>query len=216
MVQVPVHNMSGDIVGDIDLNDHVFGISPNVSVVHQALVRQLANARQGTSSSKTRSDVSGGGRKPYRQKGTGRARRGSQRSPLIRGGGVIFGPKPRSYRQAIPRKMRRLAIRSLLSDKVASGDIRVMETLSLKDIKTRDMVNVLAPLHIESSVLIVTADADPIIYRSSRNLENVKPLTADTVNVADLMSFKVLVLTVDCARKLERRLAASSSKLVEA
>lgn len=216
MVQVPVQDMNGDIVGNIDLNDYVFGISPNASVVHQALVRQLANARQGTSSSKTRSDVSGGGRKPYRQKGTGRARRGSQRSPLIRGGGVIFGPKPRSHRQAIPRKMRRLAIRSLLSDKVATGDIRVLETLSLKEIKTRDMVNVLTSLHVESSALIVTADVDPIIYRSSRNLENVKPLTADTVNVADLISFKLLVLTRDSARKLERQLVADSGKLVEA
>ena len=202
-VQVPVHNLSGEVVDHIELSEDVFGVPPNQAVVHQALVRQLANARQGTASTKTRAQVSGGGRKPFRQKGTGRARRGSSRSPLLRGGGVAFGPHPRSYRQAMPRKMRRLALRCILSSKVAEGEMVVVEGLTFEEPRTKEMARILAALGVSSSALIVTAESDVNVYKSARNLEKIKTLPANLLNVVDLLSHKILMITVAGVRRVE-------------
>ncbi|MFW6126523.1 MAG: 50S ribosomal protein L4, partial [Chloroflexota bacterium] len=155
MVQVPVHSMEGEVVDHIDVSDTVFGMPANPALVHQAVVRQLADARQGTVKTKSRGEVSGGGRKLFRQKGTGFARRGSRRAPLLRGGGVVFGPRPREYRQALPKKMRRLALRHSLSAKVADEDIIVVDRLAFDAPKTREMVRVLANLGVDASALVV-------------------------------------------------------------
>jgi large subunit ribosomal protein L4 len=202
-VQVPVHNIEGEVVDHIELSDEVFGVPPNEAVVHQAQVRQLANARLGTASTKTRGQVSGGGRKPFRQKGTGRARRGSSRSPLLRGGGVVFGPHPRSYRQAMPKKMRRLALRCVLSAKVAEGEMIVVDELALSEHKTKEMAHILANLGVDSSALIVTAGPEPNVYKSARNLERTKTLPANLLNVVDLLSHRILMITVAAVRVVE-------------
>ena len=202
-VQVPVHNLSGEVVDHIELSEDVFGVPPNQAVVHQALVRQLANARQGTASTKTRAQVSGGGRKPFRQKGTGRARRGSSSSPLLRGGGVAFGPHPRSYRQAMPKKMRRLALRCVLSSKVAEGEMVVVEGLTFEEPRTKEMARILAALGVSSSALIVTAEPDVNVYKSARNLEKIKTLPANLLNVVDLLSHRILMITVAGVRRVE-------------
>lgn len=215
MVQVPVHNIQGEVVDHIALKDEIFGVPPNQAVVHQALVRQLANARQGTASTKTRAQVSGGGRKPFRQKGTGRARRGSASSPLLRGGGVAFGPHPRSYRQAMPRKMRSLALRCVLSAKVAQGEMVVVDEIALNEPKTKEMARILAALGVGSSVLIVTAGADPNAYKSARNLERTKTLPANLINVGDLLSHRILMLTVAAVRRVEEMGTPQPRKMVE-
>jgi large subunit ribosomal protein L4 len=215
VVQVPVHNIQGEVVDHIALKDEVFGVVPNEAVVHQALVRQLANARQGTASTKTRAQVSGGGRKPFRQKGTGRARRGSASSPLLRGGGVAFGPHPRSYRQAMPRKMRSLALRCVLSAKVAQGEMVVVDEIALNEPKTKEMARILAALGVGSSVLIVTAGADPNAYKSARNLERTKTLPANLINVGDLLSHRILMLTVAAVRLVEEMGTPQPRKMVE-
>ncbi len=215
MVQVPVHNIKGEVVDHIALKDEIFGVPPNQAVVHQALVRQLANARQGTVSTKTRAQVSGGGRKPFRQKGTGRARRGSASSPLLRGGGVAFGPHPRSYRQAMPRKMRSLALRCVLSAKVAQGEMVVVDEIALNEPKTKEMARILAALGVGSSVLIVTAGADPNAYKSARNLERTKTLPANLINVGDLLSHRILMLTVAAVRRVEEMGTPQPRKMVE-
>ena len=202
-MQVPVHNIEGEVVDHIELGDEVFGVPPNKAVVHQALVRQLANARQGTASTKTRAQVAGGGRKPFRQKGTGRARRGSSRSPILRGGGVAFGPHPRSYHQAMPKKMRRLALRSVLSAKVAEGEMIVVDELAFSQPKTKEMARILENLGMRSSALIVTAQPDPNIYKSAHNLERTKTLPANLLNVADLLSHRILMITVAAVRVAE-------------
>jgi len=215
VVQVPVHNIQGEVVDHIALKDEVFRVPPNQAVVHQALVRQLANARQGTASTKTRAQVSGGGRKPFPQKGTGRARRGSASSPLLRGGGVAFGPHPRSYRQAMPRKMRSLALRCVLSAKVAQGEMVVVDELALNEPKTKEMARILAALRVGSSVLIVTAGPDPNVYKSARNLDRTKTLPANLINVGDLLAHRVLMLTVAAVRRVEEMGTPQPRKLVE-
>ncbi|TEU04246.1 MAG: 50S ribosomal protein L4 [Dehalococcoidia bacterium] len=215
VVKVPVHNIQGEVVDHIALKDEIFGVPPNQAVVHQALVRQLANARQGTASTKTRAQVSGGGRKPFRQKGTGRARRGSASSPLLRGGGVAFGPHPRSYRQAMPRKMRSLALRCVLSAKVAQGEMVVVDEIALNEPKTKEMARILAALGVGSSVLIVTAGADPNAYKSARNLERTKTLPANLINVGDLLSHRILMLTVAAVRRVEEMGTPQPRKMVE-
>lgn len=202
-MQVPVYNIEGEVVDHLELKDEIFGVLPNEAVVHQAMVRQLANARLGTVSTKTRGQVSGGGRKPYRQKGTGRARRGSSRSPLLRGGGITFGPQPRSHRQAMPKKMRRLALRSVLSSKVAEGELIVVDELALSEPKTKEMARILANLRIDSSALIVTAEPDPNVYRAARNLKRTKTLPANMLNVVDLLSHKMLMVTGAAVKKVE-------------
>ena len=215
MVQVPVHNIQGEVVDNIELKDEVFSVPMNQAIVHQALVRHLANARQGTASTKTRAQVAGGGRKPFRQKGTGRARRGSETSPLLRGGGVTFGPHPRSYRQAMPEKMRRLAIRCALSAKVAEGEMVVVDELALTEPKTKDMARILMALGVGSSALVVTAEPDPNVYRSARNLERTKALPADMLNIGDLLSHRILMLTVAAVRRVEERGTPQPRKLVK-
>ncbi len=203
-MRVPVRSPSGEIVGEIQLNDSVFGQTPNEAVVHQALVRQLANARQGNASTKTRGEVSGSTAKLFRQKGTGRARQGSIRSPLRRGGGVILGPRPRSYRQAMPKKMRRLALKSVLSAKAAEGNLVVVDEFRLEKPKTKDMVRILEALGVGSSALIVTPEKDESVVKSAGNIEGVKTLPAHVLNVADLLSHNDLVMTVEAVRKVEQ------------
>lgn len=203
MVQIPVHSIEGEVVDHIELNETVFGVPVDQAVVHQAMVRQLANARQGTVGSKTRSQVSGGGRKMFRQKGTGFARRGSRRAPLLRGGGVAFGPHPRSFRQAMPKKMRHLALRCILSAKVASEEMIVIDEFALEEPKTKEMARIMANLGVDSSALIVTAEPDPNVYKSARNLGRTKTLPASMLNVVDLLSHRRLMITVAAVKVVE-------------
>jgi large subunit ribosomal protein L4 len=203
-VQVPVYSLNGEVVEQIELSQAIFALPFNDAVVHQAMVRQLANERQGTASTKTRGEVVGSTRKIYTQKHTGRARRGSIKSPLLRGGGVVFGPKPRSYRQSIPKKMRKLALKCLLSAKVREGNIRLVEELDFKGPKTKDMVNVLSSLGIDSSTLILTAQSKPDVAKSAANLPEVKVLPSALINVLDLLSYKMLVATVPAIRNIEQ------------
>ena len=164
-MKVPVYNLAGEVVEHIEISDEVFAVPFNQAVVHQALVRQQANARQGTASTKTRGEVTGSGRKLYRQKHTGRARAGSIKSPLRRGGGIIFGPKPRSYRQAMPKKMRQLALRCVLSAKARDGELVVLEQLKLPEPKTKEMVRILAALRVDSPALIVTDEPEENVIK---------------------------------------------------
>jgi large subunit ribosomal protein L4 len=215
-VQISVYNNAGQEIDKIDINEAIFGVEPNEAVVHQALVRQLANSRQGTADTKTRREVSGSSRKLYRQKHTGMARAGNRRSPLRRGGGVIFGPHPRSYRQAMPKKMRRLAIRSILSSKVAGEGLKVIDTFGLEEPKTKQIAQVLQALGIKAPALLVTADIDMTVFKSARNIAKVKTLPADMLNVVDLISHNTLLMTVDAVRRVEAMLgeekAASEAK----
>jgi large subunit ribosomal protein L4 len=215
-VQISVYNNAGQEIDKIDIDEAIFGVEPNEAVVHQALVRQLANSRQGTADTKTRREVSGSSRKLYRQKHTGMARAGNRRSPLRRGGGVIFGPHPRSYRQAMPKKMRRLAIRSILSSRVAGEGLKVIDTFGLEEPKTKQIAQVLQALGIKAPALLVTADIDMTVFKSARNITKVKTLPADMLNVVDLISHNTLLMTVDAVRRVEAMLgeekAASEAK----
>lgn len=201
---VPIRSMNGATVGEIELRDDIFAAPINKAVMHQALVRQLANARLGTHKTKPRSEVSGGGRKPWRQKGTGRARQGSIRAPQWRGGGTVFGPLPRSYRQRMPRKMRRLAMRSALSAKAANGQVMVVDSLALEVAKSKQIVSILKQLELQGSVLILLPAHDEIVERSARNLADVKTLLAGYMNVRDLLGYRTLVLTRDAVAEIER------------
>jgi large subunit ribosomal protein L4 len=203
-VQVPVYNLNGEVVEQIELSQAIFDLPFSEAVVHQAMVRQLANGRQGTASTKTRSEVSGSTKKLYPQKHTGRARRGDIKSPLLRGGGIVFGPKPRSYRQSMPKKMRRLALKSLLSAKVREGNIKLIQELDFTEPKTKDMMNVLSSLGIDSSTLILTAKSTPNVVKSAANLPEVKVLPSALINVLDLLSYKMLVATVPAIRNIEQ------------
>ena len=201
---MPVYNLNGEVVEQIELNEALFDFPFNEAVVHQAMVRQLANGRHGTASTKTRGEVSGSTRKLYPQKHTGRARRGDIKSPLLRGGGVVFGPKPRTYRQSMPKKMRRLALKSLLSAKVREGNIRLVQELDFKEPKTKDMMNVLSSLGIDSSTLVLTAQSTPNVVKSADNLPEVKVLPSALINVLDLLSYDMLVATVPAIRNIEQ------------
>jgi large subunit ribosomal protein L4 len=185
--------MAGETVGEVDLRDDIFGIEPNEAVMHQALVRQLANARLGTHKVKTRSEVSGGGRKPWRQKGTGRARQGSIRAPHWKGGGRVGGPVPRSYSQKLNRKMRRLAICSALSVKASDRQLLVMDQLEMAQPKTKEMAALLNRLKVDSSALILLPEADTNVELSARNLPQVKTLRANCLNVRDLLKYDRLI-----------------------
>lgn len=207
MPKVAVYNIEGQQTGEIELNETVFGIEPNESVVHEAVVLQLASLRRGTHSSKTRAEVRGGGRKPWRQKGTGRARAGTIRSPLWRKGGIIFGPKPRDYSFSMPKKKRRLAMKSVLSAKVQGGDFIVLEQLGFDAPKTKDMVKVLKNLKIEQKALVVTAENAGFVQESARNIPGVKPLAADGINVYDILNHAKLIITKDAIAKVEEVLA---------
>jgi len=202
-VKAAVYSMNGEVVEQIELREAVFAVPFNETVVHQAMVRQLANGRQGTASTKTRGEVSGSTRKLYAQKHTGRARRGDIKSPLLRGGGVVFGPKPRSYGQSMPKKMRRLALKCLLSAKIKEGNVKLVQELDFKEPKTKDMINVLSSLGIDCSALIVTAESAPNVIRSAANLSEVKVVPSALINVLDLLSYEMLVATVPAVRNIE-------------
>ncbi|WP_079525131.1 50S ribosomal protein L4 [Halobacillus hunanensis] len=201
MPKVALLSQSGSQVGDIELSDAVFGIEPNTHVLHEAVVSQRASLRQGTHKVKNRSEVSGGGRKPWRQKGTGRARQGSTRSPQWVGGGTVFGPTPRSYSYKMPKKMRRLALKSAYSSKVQEDNIVVLEDLSFDAPKTKEVVNMLKALDVNEKALIVTADRNENAVLSSNNLPTVKTLTFDEVSVLDLLTHDKLILTKEAAEK---------------
>ena len=202
MPKVDVYDMKGKKVSDVELAESVFGIEPNEAIVHSVLVNYLANQRQGTQSTKTRAEVRGGGKKPWRQKGTGRARQGSIRAPQWIKGGIALGPKPRSYKYAIPKKMRQLAFRSVLTSKVQEGNLIVVDKLELNEIKTKNMVNVLNNLK-ANKALIMLSEKNLNVQASSRNIENVKTTLVNTINIFDLLKYDSLVVTEDAVKKLE-------------
>jgi large subunit ribosomal protein L4 len=203
-MQVPVYNIKGDRVSEAELRDDIFAVTINEGLMHQALVRQLANARLGTHSSKTRSDVRGGGRKPWRQKGTGRARQGSIRAPQWRGGGAVFGPTPRSYSQKMPRKMRRQALRSALSVKASESQLKVLDVLEMSEPKTKEMLGVLDSLGVETSALILLPQRNEEILRSVRNLPKVRTLVAQYLNVRDLLKYDYILMPLASLEVIER------------
>ncbi|MEK4405371.1 50S ribosomal protein L4 [Sporosarcina sp. FSL K6-6792] len=203
MPKVSVLNQAGTSVGDIELNEAIFGIVPNESVLFEALVQQRASLRQGNHKVKSRGEVAGGGRKPWRQKGTGRARQGSIRSPQWRGGGIVFGPSPRSYSYKLPKKVRRLALLSALSTKVREEDVIVLEGLTFDAPKTKDFIKVLADLSINRKALIVTADLDETLALSARNIPGISVVTATGINVLDLIGHDKLVMTKAAVQKIE-------------
>ena len=207
MPVVPVDNMEGEQVGELALRDDVFGVPVNPGLLHQAVLMHLANRRQGTHSTKTRGEVSGGGRKPWRQKGTGRARHGSIRSPLWRHGGVVFGPKPREYGWTMPQKQRRLALKQALSSKVGDGDLVVVERLSLAEPKTRVMAAVLRKLDAQRKPLIVMAEKDEKVILAARNIPGVQLLPANALSVYSVLNSGKLVMTRDAVKQLEEALA---------
>ena len=203
MPKVDVLDMKGKKVSDIELADSVFGIEPNEAIVHSVLVNYLANQRQGTQSTKTRAEVSGGGRKPWRQKGTGRARQGSIRAPQWIKGGIALGPKPRSYKYRVNKKEKRLAIKSILSSKVLENQLVVVDKFGFNEIKTKNMVNALNGLKVEGKALIVLPEKNEIVQRSARNIQGVKTSLINTINVYDLLKYNKLVLTEDTVKKIE-------------
>ena len=203
MPKVDVYNMQGKKVSDVELNEAVFGIEPNETIVHSVLVNYLANQRQGTQSTKTRAEVRGGGKKPWRQKGTGRARQGSIRAPQWIKGGIALGPKPRSYSYRINKKEKQLAIRSLLSAKVLDNELTVVDKLEVEEAKTKVMAKALTDLKVEGKALIILADRNDNVLRSSRNIEGVKTIELNTINVFDLLNCNKLVLPLDTVKKLE-------------
>ncbi len=203
MPKVDVYDINGKKVSDVELNEKVFGIEPNETIVHEVLVNYLANQRQGTQSTKTRAEVRGGGRKPWRQKGTGRARQGSIRAPQWIKGGIALGPKPRSYRYTVNKKEKRLAIRSVLSSKVLENKLTVVDKLELAEIKTKSMVNALNNLKLEGKTLVILPEKNLNVQASTRNIEGAKAILANTINVYDLLRYTNLVLTLDTVKKLE-------------
>lgn len=203
MPKVDVYDIKGKKVSDIELADSVFGIEPNENIVHAVLVNYLANQRQGTQSTKTRAEVRGGGKKPWRQKGTGRARQGSIRAPQWIKGGIALGPKPRSYKYTVNKKEKRLAIKSVLSSKVIEKELTVVDKLELKEIKTKSMVKALTALKVEEKTLIIVPEKNTNVVMSARNIEGVKTITANNINVFDLLKYNNLILPVDTVKKLE-------------
>ena len=208
MPSVDVKNLEGETVGTLELDARIFGIEPNRAVLHQAVVTQLANQRRGTHDTKTRGEVAGGGRKPWRQKGTGRARQGSTRAPHWRGGGVVFGPHPRSYHHDLPRKMRRLAMRSALSAKVAELSVTIVENLTLESRKTRDMVGLLAKLGLRKGALIVLPKREEMVMTATANVPRVRAVTPPGLNLLDVINYPTLVLTRESVAVLTKALLA--------
>jgi large subunit ribosomal protein L4 len=202
-MQVPVYNLKGKATKQLEIRDDVFAVPFNEAVVHQTLLGQLANRRLGTADTRRRGEVTGSTRKLFAQKHTGRARRGDVRSPMLVGGGVAFGPHPRSYRQDLPRKMRRLALRCVLSDKAGSGDLKIVDKLELDGPKTKTVLDMLIALGISDSAIIATAAVEDNVIRSTRNLVGVKIMLAPLLNVAELLSYKHIIMTVDAVRKAE-------------
>ena len=203
MATVKVFDMAGSAVSETELSDAVFGIEPNVSVMHAVVINYLANQRQGTQSTLTRTEVSGGGRKPWRQKGTGHARQGSIRAPQWTHGGVAIGPKPRSYRYTLNKKVRRLAMKSALSAKVQEGNLIVLDTLTMDEFKTKTIKNMLNALGVEKKALIVTAEAEPKVYRSANNIPGVKTATVGTLNVYDILNGGKFIAPKNAIAKIE-------------
>ncbi len=202
-MQLDVYNMSGDVVGSMDLSDEIFAIEPNEDAVYRVMIAQQANKRQGTHKAKGRSEVRGGGRKPFRQKGTGRARQGSTRSPNHVGGGVVFGPAPRSYRVRLPRKLRRLALLSMLSSKAGNEKLVVLDELTIENGKTRVMADVLKNIGADTSALIVTAGKNESVVRSARNLPDVKTAPVNALSVLDLLKYDRMIATREAIETLE-------------
>ena len=203
MAKVDIYNMEGAVVGSIELSDAIFGIEPNANVMHLTVLNQLANRRQGTHSTKTRGEVRGGGRKPYRQKGTGRARQGSIRSAQWIKGGIIFGPKPRDYSYTIPKKVRRLAMKSALSSKLIDNNLIILDTMNFDEIKTKAMTKVLSNLNVQKSVLLVMEEKNGIVEKSARNITGVKTALVNTINVFDLLKFEKLIVTKAAVEKIQ-------------
>lgn len=207
MPKVTVYNQAGSQVGEIELNDSVFGIEPNKHVMSEVIISLRASQRQGTAKVKNRSEVRGGGRKPWRQKGTGRARQGSIRAPQWRGGGTVFGPVPRSYAYKLPKKVRRLALKSALSTKVQENNILILDQLTFEAPKTKEFVTVLKNLSVDTKALIVTDDTNENAVLSARNIPGVKVVSSNAVNVLDIIGHEKLIMTEDAARKVEEVLA---------
>lgn len=203
MPKVALYNVSGQRVGDVELNDSVFGVEVHGSVLHEVVKNQLANRRQGTQSVKTRSEVRGGGRKPWKQKGTGRARQGSIRSPQWVGGGVVFAPKPRDYSYTVPKKVKKLAMRSALSSKVESNEIIVLDELIMSNPKTKDMMNILKNLNSKKKVLIITDKPEVNVIKSAQNLPKVKTTVVNSLNVYDILNCDSFIITKEAVRKVE-------------
>ena len=203
MPTVSVYDMTGKKTSSKKLSDDIFGIEPNVAVMHSAVINYLANQRQGTQSTKTRSEVCGGGRKPWRQKGTGHARQGSTRSPQWTHGGIALGPKPRSYRFALPKKVRRLAMKSAFSTKVAAGEMMILKELKLDEIKTKTMVNLFSALKADKKVLLVLPEKDEKVILSARNIPGVKTALVNTLNVYDILNCDKFIVVKDAVAQLE-------------
>ncbi len=203
MPKVDLYNMNGDVIGDIELNDNIFGIEVNENVLHTAVVNQLANRRQGTQSTKTRGEVSGGGKKPWKQKGTGRARQGSTRSPQWKGGGVALGPSPRSYSFSVPKKVKRLAMKSALTSKVNNKEIIVVDSLKMDAIKTKEMVKVLGNLKVDNTALIVLPEVDQVVVKSASNIPGIKTSYINTINVYDILKYNKFIITKEAVQKVE-------------
>ncbi|MCR4780615.1 MAG: 50S ribosomal protein L4 [Ruminiclostridium sp.] len=203
MANVKVYNMNGQPVSDLELNDEIFGIEPNETVMHAAVVNYLANQRQGTQSTLTRTEVSGGGKKPWRQKGTGHARQGSTRSPQWRHGGVALGPKPRSYSYSLNKKVKRLALLSALSSKVIDNDIIVLDEVKTDEFKTKTIVNMLKALSVDGKALIVLDSADKKVIKSAANIPGVKTTQYNTLNVYDILNYNKFIVVKDAVAKIE-------------
>ena len=203
MPKIDVYDIKGKKVSDVELADSVFGIEPNENIVHSVLVNYLANQRQGTQSTKTRAEASGGGRKPWRQKGTGRARQGSIRAPQWIKGGIALGPKPRSYKYTVNKKEKRLAIKSILSSKVLEKELTVVDKLELAEIKTKTMVKALEDIKDEGKTLIIIPEQNKNVVMSARNIEGVKTILVNNINVYDLLKYNKLVLPLETVKKLE-------------
>ena len=203
MPKIDVYDIEGKKVNDVELNEDIFGIIPNEELVHSVIVNYLANQRQGTQSTKTRAEVRGGGKKPWRQKGTGRARQGSIRAPHWVGGGIALGPKPRSYSYKLNKKETRLAIKSCLSSKVIENELTVVDKIELKEIKTKEVAKMLNNLKLAGKTLILLPEKNEVIQKSARNIEGVKTLSVNTINAYDLVNYNNLVITLDTVKKLE-------------
>lgn len=203
MPKVDIYNISGQVVGNMELSENVFGVEENKEVMHMAVVNQLANARQGTQSTKTKSEVRGGGRKPWKQKGTGRARQGSIRSAQWIKGGIVLGPKPRSYSYTLPKKVKRLALKSALSSKVASNEILVLDSIQFENYKTKQMVNALSNLKVETSALVVLSEKNENVALAARNIPGVKTAYVNTINVFDILKFEKFIITKEAVEKVE-------------
>lgn len=222
-MQRNVVDLQGKVLRNIELDDRVFGIQPNAAVVHQAVVTQEANARQGTHDTRTRGEVAGGGKKPYRQKGTGYARQGSRRAPHYKGGGIVFGPHPRSYEKALPKKMRRLAMRSVLSSRVAEEAVTIVDAFALGRPKTKTLLEVLATLGATSGTpgspsgaLIVVAERSDGVWRAARNVDDVRVVTPNGLNLLDVLRLPRLILSEAAVQELTRSLTADLAGSAEA